>query len=149
MNNLAYLRDKSLRLLARREHSRFELFNKLKNSKNITNEINETDINQLLDTLEEQNLLSEERFITSYIRMRIRAGRGEKLIVSELSKRGINQQQAKNILNTFDIDWMQILQDVWQQKFAKLPKNQKEYAKQINFLLSRGFNYQDIVQLLK
>jgi len=141
---LAYLRSKALYLLARREHSRFELFTKLKKYN-----ADEQEINALLDELTSKNLLSDLRFVESYSRMRIQAGRGQLLILKELETRGINQTTAKDILKSLNINWLQILHKAWERKFDNLPQDYQEYAKQMRFLLSRGFSYSEINQLIK
>jgi len=137
------LKDKALRLLAGREHSRLELQRKLQSFADDKDELS-----RLLDELEDANFLSEERFIASYIRTRILSGRGKQAIIAELAQRGIASARAALAINECDIDWQQQLRDVWQRKFSVLPANQKEYAKQVRFLVSRGFAYDEIIKLL-
>ena len=58
----ASLRERALRLLARREHSRAELARKLEQAGFV-----HYDIAPLLDTFEAQNWLSDRRFAESYV----------------------------------------------------------------------------------
>ena len=78
-------RSAALRLLARREHSRYELAMKLRQRK-IEPEVYEP----VLDEYEEEGWLSDERFAEVYTRQRVELGYGPLRILGELQQRGIH-----------------------------------------------------------
>jgi len=72
-DNHARCKNSAIYSLAMREHSRLELHNKLQ-KKDYADGV---DINKLLDELEENDYLNEERFAESYIRHRASRGFGK------------------------------------------------------------------------
>jgi len=141
--DFAQLQAKALRLLAWREYCRAELKLKLKNYAQ-----NNSDLNKLLDELEQNNYLSDQRFLEGYIRVRSESGRGMRAIMMELQQKGIAAKDAQIAVKNAPVNWQQNLRQIWQHKFGFLPKNAAEYAKQTRFLLSRGFDYADIKNIL-
>jgi regulatory protein len=77
-------------LLARREHGRVELTRKLR-QRGAPSEL----IEQALDRLTEEGLLSESRYLESFIRYRAHAGFGPLRIREDLSQRGLAQDQKE------------------------------------------------------
>ncbi len=136
-DNYARCLNSAIYSLAIREHSRLELYNKLKKkdySKNI-------DLNILLDELEENDYLNEKRFIDSFIRSRIERGQGSNKISYELKKRGIESTLIGTALNSSSIDWLNLASQQRIKKFGNtLPDDYKIKAKQMRFLSARGFN---------
>lgn len=136
------LRSLALGLLARREHSRKELHQKL--SRKISPSENYPDlIPSLLDALAEQGLLSDDRFTEAYVNMRVRKGYGPIRIAMELAEKGIDGDLAQYYLNERE-DWQELLAQAWQKKFRHPPGDFKDKARQMRFLQSRGFNSESI-----
>ena len=79
-------RSVALRLLARREHSRYELAIKLRQRK-----IPPDVFDPVLDEYEREGWLDDDRFAEIYSRQRIEAGYGPLRILAELQQRGVNQ----------------------------------------------------------
>ena len=77
----------AMNLLAYREHSRAELVAKL-----IGRSFDVSEIDAALDILENEHLLSDERFAQAYVRMRSRKGFGPIRIRQELQERGISRE---------------------------------------------------------
>jgi len=126
----------ALKMLMRREHSKLELFNKLK-LKGYDDEIIDSAITQLT----EQNYQSDERFAEAFILMRFNQGKGPVRIASELKLRGISS------FNLSDFDWFKSAKEIRKKKFGDLASSDfKEQAKQKRFLQSRGFNLDQINQ---
>lgn len=91
--NECYLcRKKGLDLLARREHSRFELLVKLKQRK-----FSPFAINNTLEYLVSKNYLSDTRFCESFISSRLKKGEGKFLILQRLQQKGISINFSKKI----------------------------------------------------
>lgn len=121
-----------------REHSRLEIKNKLK-KKDFSENV---DIEVLLDELEDNNYLNEERFTESFIRYRSSRGQGPIKISSELSVRGITQVQISNAMQNAEIDWYGGASEQREKKFGlQLPLEFKEKSRQMRFLMGRGFNH--------
>ena len=93
-------------LMARREHSRYELAQKLRKRcarravLEGAEEGPDTDslIEEVLDKLCSDELLSDRRFVESYITYRQRAGFGPLKVAAELRERGISDQLANAAL---------------------------------------------------
>ena len=126
----------ALKMLMRREHSKLELFNKLK-LKGYDDEIIDSAITQLA----EQNYQSDERFAEAFILMRFNQGKGPVKIASELKLRGISS------FNLSDYDWFKSAKEIRKKKFGDIASSDfKELAKQKRFLQSRGFSLDQINQ---
>jgi regulatory protein len=128
-----------MRMLIRREHSVFELTQKLKNK-----EFDSVEIAKTISTLIEQNYQSDERFTADFIQMRFNQGKGTIKISFDLKQRGINN------FDLSEFDFYTLAKKIRKQKFGKQqPKDYKEKAKQQRFLQSRGFNFEHINQTFK
>ncbi|NVJ66024.1 MAG: regulatory protein RecX [Gammaproteobacteria bacterium] len=127
-------------LLARREHSRRELINKLK-----IRGYEGEEVEDYLDRLTERGLQSDQRFAESYVRMRSGNGYGQRRISQELQQKGIAESKISQIYEEMALDWYQIALEIWQKKYNQLPGNDlKLKAKQSRFLQYRGFDF-DII----
>lgn len=123
-------------LLARREHSQFELHRKLK-----VKGYAENLINDILHDLIKENLQSDQRFAENYIAMRTRRGFGPFRIAAELRERGINDEIIDQFTKKNDEYWNTEAMRVREKKFGiKIPISIKERIKQAKFLQYRGFN---------
>lgn len=132
--------------LAMREHSRKEIYNKLRKKEFSEN----VDLNALLDKLEAKDYLNEQRFTESFIRYRSQRGQGLNKITNELKQRGINSSLLNLALSTAEIDWYKIASEQRIKKFGKvIPRNFKEKAKQMRFLFGRGFDGEIIRNIIK
>ena len=126
----------ALKMLMRREHSKLELFNKLK-LKGYDDKI----IDGAIAQLTEQNYQSDERFAEAFILMRFNQGKGPVRIASELKLRGISS------FNLSDFDWFKSAKEIRKKKFGDIASSDfKEQAKQKRFLQSRGFSLDQINQ---
>lgn len=139
------LRSRALRALARREYSRAELKPRLSDSPDAATE---AEINALLDALERQGWLSDERAAQQLCR--IRGGRyGSSRIVHEMRQKGLSEELIGAALPALREDEVQAARRVWQKKFGIPPSDMREKARQMRFLQSRGFPLQVIIALLK
>ena len=130
-----------MNLLARREHSKYELQNKLKR-----HALDISTIDLVLNELVVNRQQSDERFTEVYTNSRINRGYGPIRIQQELHERGIDDDVLieKYLLHK-DEKWYQLANDVRQKRFGlKLPNNFKDRAKQMNFLRYRGFTQEQI-----
>lgn len=134
------IRRKAMDLLALREHSRFELTRKLR-QREFPDEL----IFQELDKLEQEKLLSDERFAQAYARMRTNKGFGPRRIAIELKERGISKHLIDTVLSESDTIWAQRAANALHKRFGKNPSRELgERIKQKRFLEYRGFSYEQI-----
>lgn len=131
-------------LLARREHGRVELERKLR-QKGAPAEL----IASALDRLAEEGLLSEARYLESFISYRARSGHGPTRIREELTQRGLQRSDVDQALRESTLDWAALLRDLWERKFAgQRPSDPKERARQTRYLLYRGYSMDMVGRLL-
>lgn len=137
------LKARALRYLSAREHSRLELGRKL------ARYVQEgDDVEALLDALEAAKLLSQERFSESLVRRRATRF-GNSRILSELKSHGIAADAVAGIKADLEQDESARAREVWQRKFGTLPQNADERAKQMRFLMQRGFSSRAIRDVLR
>jgi len=99
--------------------------------------------------LVQERLLSQERFVESYILARRQRGYGPVRIREELRQRGIGEDTIEQWLGAQDRAWVEDARQVRHKKFgASLPGNFTERAKQARFLQYRGFSTEQIQQVL-
>jgi regulatory protein len=121
--------------LARREHSRAELREKL-----AAREFEPEIISITVEKLASEGLVSDERFAEAFVAARMRKGQGPVRIRAELKKRGVGAELVQ--LHVYDAghDWVALAREVRAKKFgATVPAEFKEKAKQMRFLEYRGF----------
>jgi regulatory protein len=127
------LRERALRYLARREHSRFELARKLEQAG-----FEQRDIGSLLDEFEEKNWLSDRRFAESWVADH-RAKAGSVKLAYDLRQRGVSEAVIESVLGDNRDSELERAREVWQKKFGSVPADASEKARQMRFLQSRGF----------
>ena len=127
------LRERALRLLARREHSRAELARKLENAGFAGH-----DIAPLLDAFEAKNWLSDRRFAESWVADH-RARAGSVKLAYELRQRGVGDSIIEAVLGEHRDSELERARAVWNKKFGTAPADAAEKARQMRFLQSRGF----------
>lgn len=144
LDNLVAIRRTAMDLLARREHGRVELTRKLR-QRGACPEM----IDVALDRLTEDNLLSESRYLESYISYRARSGYGPLRIREELNQRGLARSDIEQALRECGFNWQEQLEDTWRRKFSgQLPEDARERARQGRFLSYRGYPLDMIGRLL-
>ena len=137
------LRQKALRALARREYSRAELARKLGGGGKSAAETE-----ALLDEFEASGWLSDERFAGGAARQR--QGRySQRYILEDLKAKGVAGDTAKEAVSALEQDDYATALTLWRQRFGKAPADQKEKARQVRFLQSRGFALQIVFKVLR
>jgi regulatory protein len=164
------LKARALRLLAQREHSRAELERKLGRALRNELEAQADRppgaaarqpgaaalpdappdaapdappaaerIGQVLDELAAHGLLSDARAAESLLAAR-RGRLGPRRLERELQQRGIDPALAGDTLHhARDSEWRDA-QALWQRRFGAAPADAREHARQVRFLLGRGFS---------
>ncbi|MDX2353777.1 recombination regulator RecX [Stutzerimonas xanthomarina] len=144
LDSPAAVRRAAMDLLARREHGRMELSRKLR-SRGAPPDL----IEPALEKLADEGLLSEARYLESFVRMRANAGYGPLRIREELTQRGLLREGIEQALRDSGFDWNEQLREVWLRKFGELPGDQRERARQGRFLSYRGYPLDSIGRLLR
>jgi regulatory protein len=128
-------RAAALRLLARRDYSRSELAQRLRRRGVAPDEIERT-----LDDFERLGYLSDARYAQALVGQR--AGRmGARAIARDLHGKGISADAAKDALSAIaPRDEVADATALWMRRFGSPPADQREKARHVRFLVSRGFS---------
>jgi regulatory protein len=132
------LRERALRLLTRREHSRAELARKLR-----TYAGQEEELETLLEDLSRRKLLSDERYAESRVHSLSRKF-GAARIARELRAKGLDKELAEQASGAARATEVERAREIWRRKFRVAPRTREERAKQMRFLQSRGFSFDAI-----
>jgi len=144
--------ERALSLLARREHARAELARKLAPHAESAEELE-----SLLDDLSARRLLSDERYVE--MRMNARGKRfGNARLAYELRTQGVSEELVEAALAA-GVDELTRARQVWQRKFGdnvgkhigetSEETSATERARQVRFLMSRGFSGETIRRVLR
>jgi regulatory protein len=139
------IRVVAMDLLSRREHSAYELAQKLKQREFDIDEIEAT-----LAVLQQENLQSDSRFIESVVNYRINSGFGPIKIKHELRQKGIDAEQIEDYLSALAVEWEHLMEAQRNKKFGQgIPGDYKEKMKQARFLQNRGFSPESVMRLFR
>ena len=127
------LKGRALRLLSLREHSRQELERKLKPFEETPGELAEA-----LDFLQAKDFINEQRVVESVVNSRSRK-LGASRVRQELQAKGLPAEAIAEAVQTMRSTELERARDVWRKKFGEPPADANARAKQIRFLMSRGF----------
>ncbi len=132
------LRLGAMNILARREHSRKEVRDKLLRKFDPAVEL----LDAVLDQLVADDLLSDQRFSEAFVRWRVGKGQGPVKIRMALRERGVDGDAA---LSECDVDWFALAVEVAHKRFGARPASDpKQRAKRMRFLQYRGFSGEQI-----
>ncbi len=135
--------DSAIRLQYQREHSEQELQRKLQQRGFAADEIDATIIE-----LQAKNLQSDQRFAEAYTRARSRRGYGAVRIQQELKQRGVSDDNISDAIQACEVNWFDLLESVRSKKFGSdMPTDYKDKAKQMNFLIYRGFAKEQVQEV--
>lgn len=125
-----------LRLLARREHSRKELTEKLR-----LRGFSSDESQAVIDRLSEKGWQSDERYAECFARQRIQNGYGPVKIAYELQQRGGGTVDMDALIAELKGDWVELIRQVYLGKYPHTSQlNVQEWLKRSRFLQQRGFS---------
>lgn len=140
------LKDKSglesygLWLLSQREMSRKSVMDKM-----LGYAENKDDVDLVLDRLEELGYLNDERYAEMYVRScKTSKGYGPIKTRIKMKEKGIPSNIIDTHLNESDECWGDIARQARERKFGDLPHDRDEKNRQMRFLASRGFSFNQI-----
>jgi regulatory protein len=138
------LRERALKLLARREHSRKELGRKLSEH---TDDLQE--VERALDECEARGWLSEKRVVEQLVHNR-RSRFGMRRIERDLKAKGVSGEATDAALSQLKEGEVGAARAVWRRKFGgQPPRNPAERARQARFLQGRGFELDVIFKVIE
>lgn len=138
-------RNTAMDLLSRREHSRSELMEKLRQR-----DFDAESIQQALDALQQEGLQSDQRYAESYVYQRAQKGFGPLRIEYELRQRGIDDHIVESVMQPEQDSWSDHMQQQRARKFGdQIPEDYAEKMKQARFLQNRGFSPELVMRLFR
>jgi len=138
------LKQRAVGMLARREYSRAELAARLAAGGG-----NRDEIDPVLDELERAGYLSDVRFASAVVRQKT-GGYAKRAIAHVLREKGVAAPAAQEALAALDgeDEFAQALA-LWQRRFGRVPADEREKARQVRFLTSRGFAASIVFRVLR
>ncbi len=141
-------RHRGVRLLARREHGRYELRDKL-----IQRDFRADAVDAALDQLADQGLQCDVRFAESYTRMRVNRGFGANKVRADLQSRRLSREVIEDALTENGADWSENAYNAVLKKFGDAGNalgrvaakqgfgdSASDRARMQRFLQSRGYS---------
>ena len=136
--------NKALDLVSRREHSQYELIQKLNKRFPETMPI----IEEVVKKLAVNNILNDERFAEMYLSSRAKKGFGPKKIEMELNFKKVDSSFIAIAIAEYE-SWTENAQNELLKKFKGVkPTDYNSKMKQKQFLFNRGFSSQIIERIL-
>jgi regulatory protein len=138
------LKQRAVGMLARREYSRAELAARLAAGGG-----NRDEIDPVLDELERAGYLSDARFASAVVRQKS-GGYAKRAIAHALREKGVAAPAAQQALATLDgEDEFAQAYALWLRRFGKAPADEREKARQVRFLVSRGYATGVVFRILR
>ena len=126
---------KALQLLARREHTRIELAEKLRRKG-----FKEDSVTETLDALVNENLVSHRRFIEDYLTSRVHKGYGPNRIRLELLQKGLAKEEVDRGFANAGIDWIDRARHCYRRKYRDTEaEDVAQRMKRRQYLYRRGY----------
>jgi len=129
--------------LARREYARAELREKL-----IATGAARDEVDAVLDGLAAQGYLSDARYAHALVRQK-QGAYSRRAIAETLKAKGVAADVAAEALGSASTDDADALAALWRRRFGRPPADERERARQVRFLQSRGFALSAILRLLR
>jgi regulatory protein len=138
------LKQRAVGMLARREYSRSELAARL-----AAGGVDRSEIDPVLDELERAGYLSDARFASAVVRQKA-GGYSKRAIAHALREKGVAGPAAQEALATLDgEDEFAQAHALWLRRFGKAPADEREKARQVRFLVSRGYATSVVFRVLR
>ncbi|EQD41143.1 recombination regulator RecX [mine drainage metagenome] len=136
------LRERALRLLARREYTRHGLALRLKQEVAAC-----ADLDALLDQLERQGYLSDQRAAEALLRKHAERY-GVLRLRQDFQQQGVPAALAASLLEEARAYELKAGLAVWTRKFGQFPETAADRARQMRYLVNRGFSRSTIAAVL-
>jgi regulatory protein len=137
------LTARAIGYLARREYARAELREKL-----LATGATPVAVDATLDELAARGYLSDVRYARAVVRQKT-GGYSRRAIAETLKAKGVGGDAATEALAGVGQDDDAALAALWLRRFGRAPASEREKARQVRFLQSRGFGLSAIFRLLR
>jgi regulatory protein len=128
------LKQRAVGLLARRDYSRADLATRL-----AAEGAERGEVDALLDELQRLGWLCDERFANAVVRQKA-GSYAPRAIERTLRDHGVARDVAAQALaQAGGADELAQAKALWQRRFGTAPRDEREKARQLRFLVSRGF----------
>ena len=123
-------------LYALRNHAEKEIRDKL--GKNY----DDTTVSTVIEKLKTLKLIDDEKFAKEWTEYRLHHNKSKNFIMRELNKKGIQRETASEILNSKEIDEVEMAYEVIKNKLPRYKKLEplKAKSKIFQFLANKGFS---------
>jgi len=138
---------KAIKLLGAREHSSFELSNKL-NRSGYDPDTTAATLQKLVDA----GYQSDERFACLYAEQLYRKCYGPLVMKSKLAQRGVQSGLINDAISSLNADWAQHAADALSAKFSLTElsdSDQSQVGKAARYLNRRGFSSTDSIKAIR
>ncbi len=141
--------NSALRILTGRDHSRYELVQKLK-QRGFSPDI----IEKVVLECQRLDYVDDNRTSRVYIRQLMRKGYGAKRIRVELERKGLSERPDQGVISQMisDIDELEVAGRIFKKNIKRFEREidpRKRKNKIYRFLLARGFSSETIRKLIK
>ena len=137
------LKARAIAALARREHSRAELRARL-----VATGAPPEEVDAALDEVAALGYLSDARFAQGEVARKTGAW-SRRAIAASLKEKGVAAEVAGAALAANDTEDGDAMVALWRRRFGAPPANERDKARQVRFLQSRGFALSAIFKLLR
>lgn len=137
------IKARAIAALARREYSRAGLRAKL-----LATGAAPAEVDAALDEVASLGYLSDARFAQGEVSRRTGAW-SRRAIAASLREQGVAAEIAGPALAAHDADDYDVMVALWRRRFGVPPANERDKARQVRFLQSRGFALSAILRLLR
>ncbi|RZL53889.1 MAG: recombination regulator RecX [Variovorax sp.] len=137
------LKGRALRLLSQREHSRAELERKLKKYEETPGTLAAA-----LDELAAKDFINEARVVQSVVNLRA-PRMGAARVRQELQQKGIAPEAIAEAVADLRDTELARAREVWSRRFDAPPADAKERARQMRFLMARGFAASTVARVFR
>jgi regulatory protein len=137
------LKARAIGFLARREYARAELRDRL-----LATGATFDEVEPVLDELAAQGYLSDARFAHALVRQK-QGAYSRRSLVQTLKAKGVAGEVVTEALAGADTDDAATLVALWRRRLGRAPADDREKARQVRFLQSRGFSLSAIFKLLR
>jgi len=137
------VRQKAMRLLARREHSQKQLQQKL-GQRGAQDQASA----EAIERLSEDGYQSDARFGASLIRQRLAQGFGPLRITAELQQAGLSRSLITELMEAEPTDWVALCRETYHRR-CRGAEQAEDAAKHWRYLAQRGFSAGQIAQILR
>ncbi len=102
----------------------------------------------LLDVLERDNWLSNERFVDSLVHRR--ASRyGAARVLQEAKTHQLGNEQLRDLQDRLRDSELDRAREVWRKRFGAPPDSPEAHAKQVRFMMARGFSRSVVGKIIR